>query len=181
MTDQGKVSLHLLRHADAGDPETWQGDDSARPLSEKGVRQSESLGRHLARVGFETDAILSSPKLRALQTAEIVGKALGVKPTVDDRLAGSLDPRVVEALLEDAGRPASAVIVGHDPDFSELLAELTGAPRVSMKKCAIARIDLRDGLRPGSGALRWLLPPDLVPAEDAPAPPVKRRQARPQA
>src|SRR5687768_593915 len=100
MTDQGKMSLHLLRHADAGDPEAWQGDDAARPLSEKGVGQAEALGRHLKRVGFETDAILSSPKLRALQTAQIVGKALGVKPTVDERLAGSLDPRTVAVLLE---------------------------------------------------------------------------------
>lgn len=183
MIDRGKVNLHLLRHADAGDPEAWQGDDSARPLSDKGVRQAESLGRHLARVGFETDAILSSPKLRALQTAEIVGAALGVKPTVDERLAGSLDPRVVGALLDDAGRPTSPVIVGHDPDFSELLAELSGAPRISMKKCAIARIDVRDGRRPGSGVLRWLLPPDLVPADSEPgpkpAPAVRRRQASP--
>jgi phosphohistidine phosphatase len=164
MTDQGKLSLHLLRHADAGDPEAWQGDDAARPLSDKGVRQAEELGRHLALVEFETDAILSSPKLRALQTAQIVGKALGLKPTIDERLAGSLDPRIVASLLEDAGGPARPLIVGHDPDFSELLAELTGAPRMSMKKGAIARLDVRDGLRPGSGVLRWLLPPDLVPA-----------------
>jgi phosphohistidine phosphatase len=181
MTDQPKISLHLLRHSDAGDPETWQGDDASRPLSEKGVRQAESLGRHLARVEFETDAILSSPKLRALQTAEIVGRALGVKPTIDERLADSVDPRRVEVLLDDAGRPSRPVIVGHDPDFSELLAELTGARRVSMKKGAIARVDLRDGVRSGSGTLRWLLPPELVPAQAAPAQPAARpvKRARP--
>lgn len=162
MTDRA-VSLHLLRHADAGDPEKWQGDDAARPLSEKGVRQAERLGRHLATVGFEPDAILSSPNVRALQTAEIVGRALGVSATVDDRLAGSLDPAGVAALLRDAGEPRRPVIVGHDPDFSELLAELTGAPDLAMKKGALARVDLAEGVRPGSGVLRWLLPPDLLP------------------
>jgi phosphohistidine phosphatase len=164
VTDKA-VSLHLLRHADAGDPEKWQGDDSARPLSEKGVRQAERLGRHLKTVEFEPDAIISSPKVRALQTAEIVGRALGVSATVDERLAGSLDPGAVAALLRDAGGPRKPVIVGHDPDFSELLAELTGAPDLPMKKGAIARVDLADGITPGSGALRWLLPPDLVPRE----------------
>lgn len=163
MTDKGPVSLHLLRHADAGDPEKWQGDDAARPLSEKGVRQAERLGRHLARIGFEPDAILSSPNVRALQTAEIVGRALGVSATVDDRLAGSLDPAGVAALLRDAGGPRKPVIVGHDPAFSELLAELTGAPDLAMKKGALARVDLAEGVRPGSGVLRWLLPPDLLP------------------
>lgn len=165
MTDGESVSLHLLRHADAGDPEKWQGDDAARPLSEKGVRQAERLGRHLAKVGFEPDAILSSPKARALQTAEIVGRALGVAATVDDRLAGSLNPAAVAALLRDAGGPGKPVLVGHDPDFSELLAELTGAPDLTMKKGAIARVDLAEGVRAGGGVLRWLLPPDLVPRD----------------
>jgi phosphohistidine phosphatase len=165
LTDGESVSLHLLRHADAGDPEKWQGDDAARPLSEKGVRQAERLGRHLAKVGFEPDAILSSPKARAQQTAEIVGRALGVSATVDDRLAGSLNPAAVAALLRDAGGPGKPVLVGHDPDFSELLAELTGAPDLTMKKGAIARVDLAEGVRAGGGALRWLLPPDLVPRD----------------
>jgi phosphohistidine phosphatase len=170
VSGEGPVRLHLLRHADAGDPDKWQGDDAARPLSEKGVRQAETLGRHLAGVGFGTDAILSSPKLRALQTAEIVGRALGSAVTVDDRLAGSLDPRRVAAILGDAGHPKKPVLVGHDPDFSDLLAELVGAPRLSMKKGAIARVDLAEGTQAGAGVLRWLLPPDLVPDRSRPDP-----------
>ena len=161
MTDKA-VSLHLLRHADAGEPGAWQGDDAARPLSDKGVDQAERVSRHLARLGFETDAILSSPRLRALQTAEILGAALGVKVRVEDRLAGSLDLRRVATILRDAGNPRKSVLVGHDPDFSELLAELVGAPTMTMSKGAIARIDLAEGIAAGSGVLRWLLPPDLV-------------------
>jgi phosphohistidine phosphatase len=163
MTEGEPLNLHLLRHADAGDPETWQGDDAARPLSEKGKRQAERLGRHLARVGFETDAILSSPKLRALETAEIVGRALGIEAKVDDRLGGPLDLRRVAAILRAAGAPGRPVLVGHDPDFSELLARLIGAPNLPMKKGAIARVDVTGGLTAGAGVLRWLLTPELVP------------------
>jgi phosphohistidine phosphatase len=127
------------------------------------VRQAKALGKHLAKVGFEADAILSSPKIRALETAEIVGRALGIEVKVDDRLAGPLDLRRIAALLRAAGAPRKPVLVGHDPDFSELLARLVGAPSLPMKKGAIARVDLAGGLEAGSGVLRWLLPPELVP------------------
>ena len=63
--------LHLLRHADAGDPEAWTGPDAVRPLSDKGRKQSKRLGDHLASIGFTADAIITSPKIRAEQTAEI--------------------------------------------------------------------------------------------------------------
>ena len=59
------IELYFLRHAHAGDPEAWTGDDAARPLSDKGEKQAERLGAFLAGVGFKPDAIISSPKLRA--------------------------------------------------------------------------------------------------------------------
>lgn len=158
-----RISLHLLRHADAGDPEDWHGDDAARPLSEKGVRQAERLAHHLASLGFEPDLILSSPKLRARQTADIVAAEVGRAVVLDDRLGGGLRPRLVAELLGDHGAPGRPVLVGHDPDFSELLAELVGAPTITMKKGALARVDIADGLEPGGGVLRWLVPPDLLP------------------
>ena len=64
------IELYLLRHADAGDPMAWQGPDAARPLSGKGERQADRLGRFLAGIGFTPDAIITSPKVRAAQTAE---------------------------------------------------------------------------------------------------------------
>ena len=84
------VDLHLLRHAHAGDPLKWHGSDDDRPLSSKGRGQAERLGALLAAVGFTTDAIVTSPKVRARQTAEIVADRLGLQPTTDDRLADSL-------------------------------------------------------------------------------------------
>jgi phosphohistidine phosphatase len=156
------VRLHFLRHAHAGDPEAWQGPDAQRPLSGKGEKQSERLGRFLASVGFRPDAIITSPKLRAAQSAEIVAAALGVEVRVDDRLGQPLDLVAIEAILFDTGEPVSPVIVGHDPDFSELVAVLCGASDLPMRKGAFARVDAVRPLSPGSGTLRWLVPPDLL-------------------
>ncbi|HET9085097.1 MAG TPA: histidine phosphatase family protein [Candidatus Limnocylindrales bacterium] len=153
--------LHLLRHADAGDPEAWQGPDSLRPLSAKGRRQSKRLGDHLAAIGFTTDVIVTSPKIRAEQTADIVGERLKVRVTVDDRLGGGFDIETLDELLTDAGDPDRIVLVGHDPDFSETLSTLCG-PRLEMKKGAFARIEVERPLRAGRGTLRWLLPPDAL-------------------
>ena len=156
------IELYFLRHAHAGDPEAWTGDDAARPLSDKGEKQAERLGTFLAGVGFRPDAIISSPKLRAAQTAEIVAKHLGIQISFDDRLAGAFEVEILETLLGDAGDPVRPVVVGHDPDFSDVLAELSGASRLPMPKGALARVDIERPLRAGGGTLRWLVPPDLL-------------------
>jgi phosphohistidine phosphatase len=157
--------LHLLRHAHAGDPAGWTGPDAARPLSDKGRSQAERLGRFLADNDFQTDAVITSPKLRASQTAEIVAGHLGVGVTEDDRLAGGLDLATVEALLTAAGDPERPVLAGHDPDFSELVALLCDTENVPMRKGAFARIEVDRPLRPGGGTLRWLIAPDALRPE----------------
>jgi phosphohistidine phosphatase SixA len=159
------IELHFLRHAHAGNPDAWTGADEARPLSDKGEKQADRLGAFLAGVGFKPDAIITSPKLRAAQTAEIVARHLGLEIAFDDRLAGALEVETLETLLRDAGDPARPVVVGHDPDFSELVAELCGAPRLAMRKGALARIEILRPLRAGEGTLRWLVPPDLLKQE----------------
>ena len=157
------VELYLLRHADAGDPEAWQGDDDLRPLSEKGRRQSEALGRFLRSRDFGVDTILASPRLRAVETAELVARPLGASVTQDARLAKPLDVGRLAGLLEGLeGR--RIMLVGHDPDFSELAASLSGASYLPLKKGALARIDVSLPLQPAGGILRWLLPPSLVKA-----------------
>jgi phosphohistidine phosphatase len=156
------LQLYLLRHADAGDPEAWTGPDDERPLSPKGEAQAERLATFLNGVRVAVDAVISSPKVRARRTAEIVADGLGAKVRIDGRLASGVRAQTVEAVIEDAGSPARAVIVGHDPDFSELLVTLTGARDLSMKKGALARVDIRGRASEGRGTLRWLVPPDLL-------------------
>jgi phosphohistidine phosphatase len=156
------MELYLLRHAHAGDPGTWDGPDERRPLSDKGEKQADRLGRFLAGVGFEPDAIITSPKLRAAQTAKLVAERLGLPVGEDERLAREVGIGALEAILRDAGNPGRPVIVGHDPDFTDLVAILCGAARVPMRKGALARIDVERPLQPGGGTLRWLVPPDLL-------------------
>jgi phosphohistidine phosphatase len=157
------IAVHLLRHAHAGDPERWTDDDSLRPLSEKGRRQAERLGRLLAGLDEAPDLFITSPKVRAVQTAELVADALGAPVVVDRRLGAAFDIAVLEDILlahADADRPC---VVGHDPDFSEVLGDLVGAAMVPMRKGAIARVDVQSrDLAPGRGVLRYLLPPDVV-------------------
>jgi len=155
------TELLLLRHAHAGDSTTWPGDDDLRPLTEKGRRQAERLGRLLATAGVAPDAVLASPLVRARETAEIVADVLDVPVRLDVRLGEPLDLATVERILDDAGDPGRPLLVGHDPDFSDLVSELVGAP-VPMRKGTLARIDAERPLEPGAGVLRWLLPPDLL-------------------
>jgi phosphohistidine phosphatase SixA len=156
------TELYFLRHAHAGDPETWDGPDETRPLSEKGEKQADRLGRFLAGVGFTPDAIITSPKIRAARTAEIVSTHLGVPYSVDTRLAGAFELDDLERLLREAADPARPVIVGHDPDFSELAARLVGANRLPLPKGTFVRVDVDRPLVPGAGTLRWFVPPDLL-------------------
>ena len=137
----------MLRHADAEDGSP----DAERPLSPKGRRQAEAAGRALAAMGVELDACVTSPKVRARDTAELACKALGIQPLEDPRLEGGpFDPREV------AGeRGEDVLLVGHDPDFSLAVNRLTGA-QVRMKKGALAALDrgeLMALLRPAELAL----------------------------
>ena len=155
------VELCFLRHAHAGDPAAWDRPDEERPLTEKGRRQADRIGRLLAAAGYAPDAILTSPLARARQTAEIVAEILGIAVRIEDRLGGALDLATVDQVLAGAGHPRRPVLVGHDPDFSELVSELVGAP-IPMRKGALARVDVERPLVSGAGELRWLLPPDIL-------------------
>ena len=122
--------LWLLRHADAAD-----GDPAdARPLTERGVQQAQNAGRALERLGVSIDACLTSPKLRALQTAQYACEPLGLEVTVEKRLSG--EPFEVEDLTAGLG---DVLLVGHDPSFTLTLHQLTGA-QARMRKGGLAGI-----------------------------------------
>jgi phosphohistidine phosphatase len=125
--------IWLLRHGDAEDGAGKP--DAERQLTEKGERQSVAAGEALKKLGVELDVCLTSPKVRAKQTAEFACKQLGVQVEQDDRLkGGDFDP------LEVAAGRGEVMLVGHEPDFSQAVALVTGS-RVKMKKGGIAAID----------------------------------------
>jgi len=154
-------TVHLVRHAHAGDPEAWDAPDELRPLSAKGRRQAERLGAFLVLADIRPDSLISSAKIRALQTAELVGQALGRKVEVDERLSGGCSLASLDALLGDSNAHAP-MIFGHDPDFSVLVADLLGTSGFVMRKGALASIDVQRPLRVGAGVLRWLIPPEVL-------------------
>ena len=135
--------LWLLRHGDAADGSP----DAERPLTKKGERQSRAAGRALAALGVKIDACLTSPKVRAADTARIACEELGVEPQLEPKLAGG--PFDAEALA--AGLGDNVLLVGHDPDFSMAVHALTGA-QVRMKKGGLAGVE--------KGELTTLLRPD---------------------
>jgi phosphohistidine phosphatase len=122
--------LWLLRHAEAVDGFP----DDERPLTERGIRHAEAAGYALRQLGTKIDACLSSPKLRAVQTAQLACAPLGVEVTIDRRLSG--EPFVVDDLVEGLG---DVMLVGHDPSFSLTLHDLTGV-QSRMRKGGLAGI-----------------------------------------
>ncbi len=161
---RGSIELYIVRHAHAGDPEAWRGPDDERPLSPKGENQAARLAAFLTRIGARPQVILTSPRLRASQTAAPIGAALQVPVRPEPLLATAVDLVDLERLLAAAGDPERAMIVGHDPDFSELASELTGAEALPLAKGSVACIDANRPLLPGAGVLRWLVTPDLLKA-----------------
>ncbi|HUQ43072.1 MAG TPA: histidine phosphatase family protein [Candidatus Limnocylindria bacterium] len=157
------VELYLLRHADAGDPAAWTGDDADRPLSKKGKRQARRLAELLCDIRWRPDVMVTSPKLRARQTADALAQEVKRKPIEDDRLGGGLDLAALGGLLAEHPGAMRIALVGHDPDFSAIASSLTGAA-LEVRKGALVRIDLPTrGAMPGAGVLRWLIPPKVVP------------------
>jgi phosphohistidine phosphatase len=124
--------LWLLRHGDAADGSP----DAERPLTEEGERQARDAGRALKRLGVELDACLTSPKLRAAESARLACEPLGIEPQQEPKLAGG--PFDAEALA--AGLGDNVLLVGHDPDFSMAVHALTGA-QVRMKKGGLAGVE----------------------------------------
>lgn len=137
--------IYLLRH---GDAEEGDGDDDARRLTDKGERQARAAGRALAALGADLDACLTSPKLRAAETARLACEPLGLEPEVAEELRGG----GFDSLALAAGR-GDVLLVGHEPSLSDEVARLTGG-RVKLRKGGIAIVD-------GSTLMALLRPGDL--------------------
>lgn len=134
--------LWLLRHAEA-EPHGTRPDFDRR-LTERGERQARIAGLALACMGAEIGAVLTSPKERALRTATLALQtweehhpASHGELQVHDRLQQGFDGQQAARLLDALPRDGKLLLVGHEPDFSGVVAELTGA-RVDLKKAGLA-------------------------------------------
>jgi len=130
------VRLYLVRHAHAAPGEP----DDLRALTPEGRRDARSLGELLAAEGVRPDAILSSPLLRARETAEELGRATGVSASADDRLGpGASTADVLEA-IEDRGE--TVIVVGHQPDCGRIAAELGDGTEPRFPPAGMVELDL---------------------------------------
>ncbi|MGE5273088.1 MAG: phosphohistidine phosphatase SixA [Verrucomicrobiota bacterium] len=130
------MRVYLVRHAEAapGQP------DDFRPLTPTGRAAARDLGKRLAADGLRPDAVLSSPLLRARETAAELGRALGTEPETDERLAPGTDADALRAVV--AGRGDAVVVVGHQPDCSRISAAITGGPEPALPPAGLVVLEL---------------------------------------
>ena len=154
------MEVYFLRHGDAGAAGDWKGSDAERPLSKDGAAQMEKEAAAIARLGLRLDTILTSPLVRARQTAEIVTKELQLAQAlvVEKRLAPGFGTGELQRILKERRAARGLLLVGHEPDFSLMVAELCGGGRVLMKKAGLAEVDVQPS-NPSWGTLVWLAPP----------------------
>jgi len=160
------MDIYFLRHASAGEYDPSRNDDQ-RPIDKTGEKQSHDVGRALAMLGPDLDAIISSPLTRALQTAEIVAAELGYQDEVVTNLA--LRPEAgyeeFESLLAKHDKKKAILLVGHNPSMTEFLVRMLSGCEASafidFKKGAVAKVE-KDGRQPA--VLKWCLTPKVVRA-----------------
>lgn len=154
------MKVYFLRHGDAGDPNAWQGDDAERPLSAEGRERTAREGRALADLRLKLDVMLTSPLLRARQTADLAAKALKLDVTDDDRIV-DLDTRKLQAILRDHRDADAIMLVGHEPSMSETISRVMGGGEIDLKKGGLACFEVRDA-DSLHGRLLWLIPPKVL-------------------
>jgi phosphohistidine phosphatase len=157
------MNLYIIRHADAGNPEKWRGDDADRPLSDLGHRQARALGEAFRHQSLTVDAVLASPLVRTRETAEGFLEAWGgvPAPQFSDLLAqGALKRRKLSKQIAGLG-VENVAIIGHDPDLPEFLGWLLGAESeaVPLAKGGAALVVCKSPGK-GGGQLGWVITPE---------------------
>jgi len=150
------MDIYIVRHGDAAG---FQGyvSDAERPLTDAGVQRMQLAGHGLERLGVKPEFILSSPLVRARQTAELIAVALGMEEEVQTRAELSPGCEIIELerVLETLPDVKSVMLVGHQPDCGLMIDLLCGLAGTPMKPGTVVLIHLREGVAPGSGTLVW--------------------------
>jgi phosphohistidine phosphatase len=158
--------LYFLRHASAGQHLLNPKKDEKRALDKEGIEQCGFVGRALAALDVQVDAIVSSPLKRATQTASLVGNELGYegKLQIDAGLRPAAGFADFRKLLEKYARAEAIMVVGHNPNLSQFLGTIISESgceaSTELKKCAVAKVEMRRS----SGTLQWCVTPKVVRA-----------------
>lgn len=159
------IALYVVRHAIAAERGDEFPDDTKRPLTTDGITRFRQAVEGLGSLGVKLDQILTSPLVRARQTADILAEMLPGRPPVTEVKALAPGSSVASAItaLGEFGRRSSIALVGHEPGIGELAARLVGARQAfSFRKGAVCRIDVTALPLAGPGTLRWFLTPKML-------------------
>jgi phosphohistidine phosphatase len=159
--------LVFLRHGVAADGADWKGDDADRPLTTEGADRTKEVVRGLRAMKVRPDAILSSPLLRARETAEIARKGLlaDAKVEVVDELGFTASPDRLLVRLADLADKPLVLCVGHEPHISTTISAMISgktAASIEVKKAGACAIRFSGIPKSGAGTLLWLLPPKFL-------------------
>jgi phosphohistidine phosphatase len=158
-------TLFLVRHAIAAERGPEFPDDTQRPLTEDGISRFRKAIAGLSDLGVDIDLILTSPLVRARQTAELLSKGLAGHPPIIE--TGALSPdathKALVTELRRHTRRSAIALVGHEPRLGETAARLLGCPgRFDFRKGSVCRIDF-DLFPPSApGRLQWFAPPKIL-------------------
>jgi phosphohistidine phosphatase len=161
------MKLLLLRHAEA-EPRDGYPDDDTRPLTKDGSKVQKRVAKALERMGWSPDRMVTSPRVRAHQTAVITAEVLelGDRLQESDALGKGYSPANVLELLKGFGPDETVICVGHEPDLSELAGMLLGpgkGPKIDFKKSAVMGIGFDGEPAFGAGTLLFFYrPKDLL-------------------
>jgi phosphohistidine phosphatase len=159
------IKLYLLRHGVAYEREEWSGDnDELRPLTGDGIEAMKREADMMRDMKLKLDVIITSPLVRARDTARIVSKALDVKLTESALLKPGFDADALGRLFQQTGDAKRVMVVGHEPDFSRTISQLIGGGTVVMRKGGLARVDVTAQTASPRGELVWVLTPRLLGA-----------------
>jgi len=156
--------LYFLRHASAGEHVMNPKKDEKRALDKEGIEQCGYIGRALAALDVQVDAIVSSPLKRCTQTASLVGNEIGYegKLQIDPGLRPGAGLAEFRKLLEKYARQEAVMVVGHNPNLSQFLGSMISdsgcEASLELKKGAIAKVEMRRT----SGTLQWCLTPKVL-------------------
>ncbi len=150
------MKLYFLRHGIAYERENWEGDnDELRPLTEEGIAAMKREAKLIERLDLKLDAIITSPLVRARDTAKIVAKRLDIALAESDLLKPGFDLLMLETLASDYPQYSSLMVVGHEPDFSGVISGVIGGGSIVLKKGGLASVDITSQ-HPIRGELVWL-------------------------
>jgi phosphohistidine phosphatase len=155
------MKIYFLRHGVAVDAEDWKGNDYDRPLTGDGRERMAGEAKAIRKLDLKLDAILTSPLVRAKETAEIVARELKTTFKEDDRLGDDFDVSALETILQGCADLKSLMLVGHEPSMSSVIGRLIGVARLDLKKGGLACVELPDASTM-TGELLSLIPPKVL-------------------